>query len=199
MPTISERRELLLRALLEVFKERDFAVKDITTTGVWSPQLVAALEANFGKGFFKIKRSLQAIKVGRLLQTLPGTLYGHFDLQPTAYGDPNRYRVEGPDGDPGPGPKAIPKPDPPPVPTLDPVMRGREEVAAATARYQNPPRVEGKPEAPKPETVATGPTAWRQPTRAELAARHKQSQSAFSGRNSDQWFIAACAARNNRG
>jgi hypothetical protein len=74
---------------------------------------------------------------------------------------------------------------------------------------------ESKPEAPKPKSAETqkydtpNPRPWaginasgtpvlvRQPTRTELAERHRQLQGGpIPERHSDIWFINACAARN---
>jgi len=70
------------------------------------------------------------------------------------------------------------------------------------SRAENEPKVAVCDEKPIPPTT-TGPWApgcGRQPTRVELAARHKQSEGpAISDHSSPEWFAAACAARSRRG
>lgn len=157
----SERRELIVKALHGAFPNREFCVADIQKRLKEIPDLLLALDTEFGHGFFKTKKNLHSVKIGRLLQQkLTGKRFGDLELVPLGKRqDVNYYRVQR-------GPR------------LDPVSKGVQAALEATARYERreeAPAVDKPTEAPTVQHQTGAPAAWRQPTRAELAARHHQT------------------------
>lgn len=184
----SERRELLLKALQNAFPGREFCVADIMKR-TCEPEMSIALTANFAQGWGKLPEPVIAIKIGRYLQLrIVGKRCGDLALLESLgkRRDITYYRV-------GPAPK----------PVLEPVLvikrvdadghihteilrgkdgeplrdHGRQAGLEATAKHERRDEpVVDKPAEPPPVQQTGPPPAWRQPTRAELVERHRQSQ-----------------------
>jgi hypothetical protein len=186
MMLVSERRELVVKALQGAFPGREFCIADILKRTT-QPELSIALTANFAQGWGKLPPEVVGIKIGRLLQEkIAGRKFGEFELTSLGKrgGDVNYYRI----GPPSP-PKAVPflvierlDGDGHLHQTILKDSKGRPIRAVPEA----PPVVDKPAEAPKPAPVATGPPPkWRQPTRAELKARHDRCQ--IATRPSNDW------------
>ncbi len=190
---ISERRQNMLRALHAAFGLNTFGVADVThqIAKKFNVELSDALNGLIGKGVPNLARpaatgrALQMMLLDKQLGSFMLTIVNK-DVAARAF---NVYQL-------------VDCNAPPPVHPVKPAQRwkcgpdGRPipaepDMPAPTA----PPVVD----TPKPvELPKRQPGVWRQPTKAELAARHRETQAigAFAAQHTDEWFIAACATRN---
>jgi len=175
MPRTSNRRENLLKALRVAFGDRKFKVADVThrIVKLADAELSACLDRIIGAGIPNVARN---IATGRCLQVrLIGKRFDNLELvvEPGPDSAANVYRV-------------IDHNAPVPQPPLTHTRVDREgRIHTETLRDRNgeplrdkssDPPIKEEPEPPPPAPVPAASRVYRQPTRAELAARHNALQ-----------------------
>lgn len=202
---VSERREMLLKALRGSFGEKEFCVKNILRRVPECEKLLAAIEANCGKSIMRCKQNLVAIKVGRLLeQKLSEKKFGAYELrQYDKRGGANYYKVSGP-----PVAKAAPEPlheahVPPKIEyetetTYDSrtghITEKLLRNADGSPRVKRPDLMTAAP-APKPAEVEQAPDEDKRPPwlrRGESKARDKAEWLAWQKKRREPPHVVEC-------